>query len=128
MSDEELKKIAENISLEIIGEQAQNCKNEYSPRLTEKIKLYNAVIELKEQLVNNSKINVADHKYASNCEDKVIELESQLKQRDEVIDEAIKYINHVQYDPELRSHVFGITFAGTMKLLEILQKYKGDNK
>lgn len=35
--------------------------------------------ELKKQLENNSKINVADHKYASECEDKVIVLETQQK-------------------------------------------------
>ncbi len=52
----------------------------------------------------------------------------QLKQRNEVIDETIEFINHVQYDAELRSHVYGINFTGTMRLLEILQKYKGDNK
>lgn len=56
------------------------------------------------------------------------QLKSQLNQSEEVIDEAIEFINRVQYDPELRSHVYGITFAGTMRLLEILQKYKGDKK
>lgn len=36
-------------------------------------------IKLKKQLENNSKINIADHKYASECEDKVIVLENQQK-------------------------------------------------
>ena len=33
--------------------------------------------ELRERLVENSKINIADHKYASECEDKVITMENQ---------------------------------------------------
>lgn len=44
--------------------------------------------ELKKQLENNSKINVADHKYASECEDKVIVLETQKK-------EFIKYLETI---------------------------------
>lgn len=42
--------------------------------------------DLKKQLENNLKINLADHKYASTCEDKVIVLETQQK-------EFIKYMN-----------------------------------
>lgn len=61
------------------------------------------------------------------CEQENQNIKERLKQRDEVIDEAISYIDKVQYDSELRRHVYGINFARTKRLLEILQKYKGDN-
>lgn len=63
------------------------------------------------------------------------QLKEQLKQRDEVIDEAIKYINdkarkfkhqetrnivNIEYNLTLNNHEF-------IELEEILQKYKGDN-
>lgn len=44
--------------------------------------------ELKNQLENNLKINIADHKYASECEDKVIVLETQKK-------DFIKYLETI---------------------------------
>ena len=46
--------------------------------------------ELKKQLENNSKINVADHKYASICEDKVIILETQQKKFINYLEDEIK--------------------------------------
>ncbi|MDO5003591.1 MAG: hypothetical protein Q4E39_05140 [bacterium] len=67
--------------------------------------------ELKKQLENNSKINVSDHKYASECEDKVIVLETQQK-------EFIKYLEDenkkIYRDGGLRQNIFR----------QILQKYK----
>lgn len=68
-------------------------------------------------------------------------LENQLKQRDEVIDEAMRYIkkNTKYYDREY-SKIYGElcdmagagdtrlhVVIGDEELLEILQKYKGDN-
>lgn len=49
--------------------------------------------ELKKQLENNSKINVADHKYASECEDKVTVLKEQQK---EFIRYMEDYINEMK--------------------------------
>lgn len=49
--------------------------------------------ELKKQLENNSKINVADHKYASECEDKVTVLKEQQK---EFIRHMEDYINEMK--------------------------------
>ena len=46
--------------------------------------------QLKKQLENNSKINVADHKYASTCEDKVIILETQQKKFINYLEDEIK--------------------------------------
>lgn len=51
-------------------------------------------------------------------------LEKQLQQREEVIEEAIEFINKTQYDPELKNQVYGINYGGTIKLLDILNKYK----
>lgn len=41
------------------------------------------------------------------------------------IGKAIEYITRTQYDEELHSHVYGITYTGTQKLLSIL---KGEDK
>lgn len=60
-------------------------KEQYDEYLEKINKLIKENQELKKQLENNSKINVADHKYASTCEDKVIILENQQK-------EFIKYL------------------------------------
>lgn len=45
--------------------------------------------ELRERLVENSKINIADHKYASECEDKVITMENQQKEFIDYLKEQI---------------------------------------
>lgn len=87
--------------------------------------------KLKSLLEKQSKINVADHKYASLKEDEVIELTYQLKQRDEVINKAIFYIYN--YSGLSKINISGLpkcnVFKGNIdELLEILQKYKGDNK
>ncbi len=110
----------------------------------EMLRRYNQVLQenqqLKEQLdISNANYDIIYDYFrqiselldSDTCEDmldKINNLQQQLKQRDEVIGEAIEFINHTQYDPELRSHVCGINFGGTMKLLEILQRYRGDNK
>lgn len=75
--------------------------------------------QLKEQLDQATKSTINSHRYASNTEDRLIELEEQLKQRDEVIDEAIKKTKVV------KEHKFDL--IGRQEILETLQKYKGDN-
>lgn len=69
--------------------------------------------ELKKQLENNSKINVADHKYASECEDKVIVLETQQK-------EFIKWLEDMLDD---ENDIFSV-----VRVKDVLKKYKGDDK
>lgn len=76
--------------------------------------------QLKEQLTNNSKINIADHKYASSCEDEVIELEDKLKQRDEVIDGTIELLTKI-----LDRKAF--VYSDLRQIVDKLQKCKGDN-
>ena len=68
--------------------------------------------ELKKQLENNSKINVADHKYASECEDKVIVLETQQK-------EFIKYL-----EDEIEECFRSGDCRELKTFQNILQKYK----
>ena len=55
MSDDRLKEIFDSTSLQMIAEQNVGYRNKYSPILTEKIDLYNAVIKYKE--VINKAIN-----------------------------------------------------------------------
>lgn len=45
--------------------------------------------ELKKQLEKCSKINIADHKYSSKCEDKVITMENQQKEFIEYLEDRI---------------------------------------
>lgn len=48
MSDDKLKEIFDSINSQMIVEQNVGYRNKYSPILTEKIDLYNAVIKYKE--------------------------------------------------------------------------------
>ena len=73
--------------------------------------------KLKKQLENNSKINISDHKYASECEDKVIVLETQQKE----------FINYLQEELNVQIQQESIGCETTNKryiLEEVLQKYK----
>lgn len=81
--------------------------------------------ELKKQLENNSKINVADHKYASTCEDKVIVLETQQKEFIKYLEDEIKQINpKILDDGELNLRLDDIKYTQYLTYKEILQKYK----
>lgn len=87
--------------------------------------------ELKSLLEKQSKINVADHKYASLKEDEVIKLTERLKQKDEVINKAIKMleinIEIVKEQPSNDKLADKFIIERYNSLLEILRKYKGDN-
>lgn len=101
-------------------------KEQYDEYLEKINKLIKENQELKKQLENNSKINVADHKYASTCEDKVIILETQQK-------EFIKYLED-EKDRLARecSNIYEDSLGHTRlvnadifdEVNEILQKYK----
>lgn len=71
-------------------------KEQYDEYLKKINKLIKEKQELKKQLENNSKINVADHKYASTCEDKVIILETQQKQFIKYLEDKIKYFKDLE--------------------------------
>lgn len=102
---------------------------------------------LKKQLENNLKINVADHKYASTCEDKVIILETQQKEfinyLEDEIDICDGFLDTVKSD--LRDTPYEVMSSNKTYITtrikeneiaqkvykEILQKYKeiiGDDK
>lgn len=68
--------------------------------------------ELEKQLEEKSKIGMADHKYASKCEDKVITMEYQQE-------EFIEYLEYqVKLQEELNDKLLATGFE------EILSKYK----
>lgn len=79
---------------------------------------------LKEQLENSIKVNMADHKYASECEDKVVTLEAHQK-------EFIKYLQE-ELNVQIQEESIGCETTNKRHILqEILQKYKliiGDDK
>ena len=81
------------------------------------VDLVNEMYELKKQLENNSKINVADHKYASECEDKVTVLKTQQK-------EFIKYLEDEIKSCEAVSDLLFNSNKEMKVYKEILQKYK----
>jgi hypothetical protein len=76
--------------------------------------------ELKKQLENNSKINVADHKYASTCEDKVIILETQQKQFIKYMNSCIKELE--KESPNKLQNTINLGIIDITKT--ILQKYR----
>lgn len=79
--------------------------------------------ELKKQLENNSKINVADHKYASTCEDKVIILETQQKEFIKYLEDEIKELQKIK-ETELDYDLLQDVISQLLVFEEILQKYK----
>ena len=56
------------------------------------------------------------------------QLRKQLKQRDEVIDEAIKAINESEEFQIIEAMALNIDSSILMKILKKKKKYKGDNK
>lgn len=101
--------------------------------LTSKLDEYDLIVDernqLKKQLENSIKVNIADHKYASECEDKVVTLEAHQKEfikylEDEISKLKKEYGNYV-YDDYSEEKGKYDTY------IEILQKYKsiiGDDK
>ena len=76
----------------------------------------------KEQLAYMNLKKTFDEQYNENQK-----LKSQLKQRDEVIVEAIKAINESEEFQILEAMALNIDQAILMKVLSILYKYKGDS-
>lgn len=95
--------------------------------------------ELKKQLEKCSKINIANHKYASKCEDKVITMENQQKEFIEYLESEInlfeKYMKNIERSDRPHGD-YPITYWSSKyrlnEVAEILSKYKeiigGDNK
>ena len=79
--------------------------------------------ELKKQLENNSKINVADHKYASTCEDKVIILETQQKEFIKYLEDEIKELQKSK-ETELDYDILRDVIPELLAFKDVLQKYK----
>lgn len=93
--------------------------------LTSKLDEYDLIVDernqLKKQLENSIKVNIADHKYASECEDKVVILEAYQK-------EFIKYLEDEIHTIETTfSQIngnYGLMNEKLEALKEVLQKYE----
>lgn len=77
----------------------------------------------KEQILEDTYI---DHCGYVNLAHRYAKLESQLKQRDEVIDEISKFIEDNGIDKEMFESC-GMYDVNGIEIYKILQKYKGDN-
>lgn len=105
-------------------------KEQYDEYLEKINKLIKENQELKKQLENNSKINVADHKYASTCEDKVIILETQQKEFIKYLEDEIKELQEIK-ETELDCDILKDVIPELLVCKDVLQKYKsiiGDDK
>ncbi len=89
--------------------------------LTSKLDEYDLIVDernqLKKQLENSIKVNIADHKYASECEDKVVTLEAHQK-------EFIKYLED-EIERKRKNATCMFEYNDTvLPLKEVLQEYK----
>lgn len=98
-------------------------KEQYDEYLEKINKLIKENQELKKQLENNSKINVADHKYASTCEDKVIILENQQKEFIKYLEDEIKELQKTK-ETELDYDILRDVIPELLVFKDVLQKYK----
>lgn len=125
--NQELKKKYEN-AVEKLSEQLE--------LLTSKLDEYDLITDernqLKKQLEEKIKIGVADHKYSSQCEDKVITMETQQKEFIKYLEDKIYSIEpkgtginyNCEYDSE-EDYVMAMQEQSRLNTLkEILQKYK----
>ena len=132
MNEEEIKKledylkslptIKQNMSIPVatnIGINLDDLMN--AVKELKKVPTYDELLrenqKLKKQLEENSKINIADHKYASECEDKVITMENQQKEFIEYLVNEIK--EHEKYDKKNNCEWQGYNFYQ-----DVLSKYK----
>ena len=79
--------------------------------------------ELKKRLAECVKINIADHKYASTCEDKVIVLEAQQKEFIEWLEDKIK-----QKQKNLKDSSFAMAVVYTKAQIFTLQNALNEYK
>ena len=97
--------------------------NQFTQTHNESVDIQKENQELKKQLENNSKINVADHKYASTCEDKVIILENQQKEFIKYLEDEIKELQKTK-ETELDYDILRDVIPELLVFKDVLQKYK----
>lgn len=97
--------------------------NQFTQTHNESVDIQKENQELKKQLENNSKINVADHKYASTCEDKVIILENQQKEFIKYLEDEIKELQKTK-ETELDYDILRDVIPELLAFKDVLQKYK----
>lgn len=104
--------------------------------LISKLDEYDLIVDernqLKKQLENSIKVNMADHKYASECEDKVVTLEAHQKEFINYLeDEKISPVKCVLNSIGDKNQDYNMFKNKLDNYEEILQKYKsiiGDDK
>lgn len=77
--------------------------------------------ELKKQLKNSIKVNMADHKYASECEDKVVTLEAYQKKFTKWLEDEIHTIETTY--SQINGN-YGLMNEKLEALKEVLREYK----
>lgn len=81
--------------------------------------------ELKKYLDAKTKIGIADHKYASKCEDKVIVMEAKHKEFEKYLEDELKRINPEDlHIGELNLRLDDVKFTQYLIYKEVLQKYR----
>lgn len=93
--------------------------------LTSKLDEYDLIVDernqLKKQLENSIKVNMADHKYASECEDKVVTLEAYQKKFTKWLEDEIYTIKTTF--SQINGN-YGLMNEKLEALKEVLQKYE----
>lgn len=90
--------------------------------------------KLKKQLENSIKLNIADHKYASECEDKVVTLEAHQKKFIKWLEDKIERLPGLTtvFYRNAKGNLIGHTKIVQGAYKDVLQKYKeiinGDDK
>lgn len=80
---------------------------------------------LNDFILNCEKYNKQLEKDIEYYKNKSKGLEKKLQQSEEVIEEAIKFINNARYDKELKTIAYGgLNVSGINNVLDILNKYK----
>lgn len=83
---------------------------------------------LNDFILNCEKDNKELRKDIEYYKNKSKRLEKQLQQSEEIIEEAIEFINNARYDKELKTIAYGgLNVNGINRVLDILNKYKKED-
>ncbi len=107
--------------IEFLQNDRKQWINQFSKTHNESIKIQEENQELKKQLENSIKVNIADHKYASECEDKVVTLQAYQKKFTKWLEDEIHTIETTF--SQINGN-YGLMNEKLEALKEVLQKYK----
>jgi hypothetical protein len=82
--------------------------------------------ELQKHLEEKTKIGIADHKYASKCEDKVVVMEAQQQKFTKYLEDELKRINPNELTVRelVDSELDNVEFTQYLTYKDVFQKYK----